>query len=129
MIVSVTGMKKIPADLYADYADMEFGVQTVTKLQICEMRRNPDTGYYYILHEQPLMTGKFSSLASRGSSLSVPYLTLDGRLERGRFQAARNVPAPKSSHYSPNYYSLITRHRVLRLVPAHQNRALLPVTW
>jgi hypothetical protein len=47
------GIKKIDPKWYADFGDMEMGVEKVCKIQLCSMDKPKDTetGYYYVERE------------------------------------------------------------------------------
>ncbi|CAH1775235.1 unnamed protein product [Owenia fusiformis] len=47
-------VKKIKAELYKDYIDAYFGEETFIYIQLCEMKREDDTGYYIVEHAVPL---------------------------------------------------------------------------
>ncbi|XP_074654994.1 A-kinase anchor protein 7-like isoform X2 [Tubulanus polymorphus] len=48
------GIKRIEPELYAEFVGVEFGEDVFKSIQLCEMKRDEETGYYRIAYEVTL---------------------------------------------------------------------------
>ncbi|XP_074655197.1 A-kinase anchor protein 7-like [Tubulanus polymorphus] len=48
------GIKRIEPELYAEFVDADFGEDVFKSIQLCEMKRDDETGYYRIAYEVTL---------------------------------------------------------------------------
>ena len=47
----IVGLKLIDPDIYANFKDAEFGRETISTIQLCEMSKlDENTGYYRVEH-------------------------------------------------------------------------------